>query len=142
MQVDALRDCFLGFPEVTEETPFDEHTVVYKTAGKMFALIDWEQKPLRMNLKCDPLLAEELRDQYPCVVPGYHMNKKHWNTVFIDGSVSDEQLGEWVCHSFEKVVAGMSKNLREKLLEKREKGEKSSSPEQLDNIRQDIRRNI
>lgn len=112
----------MSYPEVTEETPFDESTVVYKTAGKMFVLINWEDKPLRANLKCEPCKAEELREKYACVIPGYHMNKKHWNTVYFDGSVEDDIVREWIEHSFDRVVAGFPKKKREELLRSRNKG--------------------
>jgi len=117
MQAEEIRAYFLSFPEATEETPFDANTVVYKTAGKMFALTNWSSKPLSFNLKCDPELAEKLRDQFECVVPGYHMNKAHWNTVTYDGSVEDGTFRKWVDHSFECVVKGMSKTKRESMLE-------------------------
>lgn len=122
MNVEELRSLFLNYPEVTEETPFDESTVVYKTAGKMFVLINWDENPLRANLKCEPSKAEELREQYSCVIPGYHMNKKHWNTVYFDGSVDDSVLKEWVEHSFDRVVAGFPKKKREELLSNHRKG--------------------
>ena len=142
MTVEELRRCFLSFPEVTEETPFDESTVVYKTAGKMYALIDWEQKPLSMNLKCEPSRAEELRDEYACVIPGYHMSKKHWNTVILDGSVDDATLREWITHSFERVVAGMPKKDQARLLGKHKAG--SADPTGIEDkaLREEMRRRI
>ena len=109
MEPQAIRSWLLHFPEVTETTPFDETTVVYKTAGKLFVLVDWDAKPLAFNLKCDPERAEQLRDQYACVLPGYHMNKKHWNTVVYDGSVEDTLFLEWVEHSFFRVAKGFPK---------------------------------
>ena len=142
MTVEELRRCFLSFPEVTEETPFDESTVVYKTAGKMFALIDWEQKPLSTNLKCEPSRAEELRDKYACVVPGYHMSKKHWNTVFLDGSVDDVTLREWITHSFERVVAGMPKKDQVRLLDKQKQGPVDSTGLEDQGLRDEMRRRI
>ena len=98
----------------TEGFPFDETTLVFKVAGKMFALTDLEGD-FSVNLKCDPELAVELRERYTCVLPGYHMNKKYWNTVLIDGSVPDKLLREWIDHSYEKVVEGLPKKLREKI---------------------------
>jgi predicted DNA-binding protein (MmcQ/YjbR family) len=116
MSPEALRSYFLAFPEVSEETPFDAVTAVYKTAGKMFALIDWNEKPLRCNLKCDADRAQRLRDQYSFVLPGYHMNKRYWNTVIFEDSLSDVLLLEWVRHSFEEVVSKMPKAQRERLM--------------------------
>lgn len=142
MTVEELRRCFLCFPEVTEETPFDETTAVYKTAGKIFALIKWEGKPLSVNLKCEPTRAEELRDRYACVVPGYHMNKKHWNTVMIDGSVSDDLLRDWVSHSFERVVAGMPKKRQAELLGKWRSGEAVSTLMKDEDLREDMKKRI
>lgn len=143
MTAEELRKCFLGFPEVTEETPFDELTVVYKTAGKMFALINWEGKPLTVNLKCEPSKAEELRDQYACVVPGHHMSKKHWNTVTIDGSVSDELLKAWIAHSFDRVVAGMPKKLQERLRKELQQPNAGHDPaKDSDDLRQELKRRI
>jgi len=99
---------------VTEEFPFDETTLVFKVAGKMFALTDLEGD-FTINLKCDPELALELRERYPYVLPGWHMNKKHWNTIVVDSSVTDELLLEWVDHSYKMVVAGLLRKLRDEL---------------------------
>ena len=117
MEAENIRELLLSFPEVTEETPFDANTVVYKTAGKMFALTNWSNHPLHFNLKCDPQKAELLRDQYSCVVPGYHMNKKHWNTVTVDGSVEDSILQSWIIDSFLCVVRGMPEKHQTRLLQ-------------------------
>ena len=101
---------------VSEGFPFDENTLVFKVAGKMFALLSLEANPLRANLKCDPERALELREAYPCVQPGFHMNKKHWNTVEIDGSVPDSTLFEWIDHSYTLVVAGLPAKIRNSLI--------------------------
>ncbi len=122
MQAEEIRVVLLSYPEVTEETPFDAETVVYKTAGKMFALTNWNSKPLSFNLKCDPEKAEVLREQYRCVLPGYHMSKKHWNTVIYDGSVEDERFKGWIEHSFECVVKSMPRKVQADLLAKRQSG--------------------
>lgn len=111
MNIEEFRDYCIKKQEVTEEFPFDETTLVFKVAGKMFALTDVEGD-FSINLKCDPEKAIELREKHPCVSPGYHMNKKHWNTINIDGSVSDEILHEWINHSYDLVVAGLPKKLR------------------------------
>ena len=114
MNIEEFRDFCIKKPMVTEEFPFDETTLVFKVAGKMFALTDLEGD-FSINLKCDPELAVELRERYPCVLPGYHMNKKHWNTVVVDGSVSDNLLREWIDHSYKKVVEGLPKRIQEQI---------------------------
>jgi predicted DNA-binding protein (MmcQ/YjbR family) len=104
MNIEELREYCLSLPGVSEHFPFDETTLVFKVNGKMFALTDLEG-PLSVNLKCDPELAVELRERYPSVKPGYHMNKVHWNTVEIDGTVNDKLILEWIDHSY-KLIAG------------------------------------
>jgi len=118
MNIEELREYCLEKPMATESFPFDETTLVFKVAGKMFALTDLEGD-FSVNLKCDPEHAVELRERYKCVLPGYHMNKKYWNTVLIDGSVPDNLLREWIDHSYGEVVSGLSKKMREKLQETR-----------------------
>ena len=93
----------MSLPGTSEHFPFDETTLVFKVNSKMFALTDLEG-PLSVNLKCDPELAIDLREHYPSVKPGYHMNKKHWNTIEIDGSLSDKLIIEWIDHSY-KLIA-------------------------------------
>lgn len=114
MNIEKLRAYCLSKKEVTEEFPFDEVTLVFKVSGKIFALTALDGD-FSVNLKCDPELAIELRERYPSVQPGYHMNKMHWNTVFIDGSVSDKILLEWVDHSYAIVVSHLPKKIRERL---------------------------
>ena len=106
----------MALPEVEETTPFGPEALVYKVSGKMFAVTVPEDVPARMNLKCDPDRALELRDQYESIIPGWHMNKRHWNTVLLDGGVPDALLAELVRHSYELVVAGMKKAERERLM--------------------------
>lgn len=108
MNIEDLRMYCLSKKGVTEEFPFDETTLVFKVMGKMFALTDLEGK-FSINLKCEPNKAIELREKYEVVQPGYHMNKKHWNTVYVDGSVSDEQLKSWVDDSYNLVVNKLTK---------------------------------
>jgi len=132
MEPEAIRRYLLSFPRVTEETPFDETTVVYKTAGKMFALTSWDPESLRFNLKCDPERASELRDRYDCVLPGYHMNKKHWNTVIYDGTVEDEVFLQWVKHSFDRVVRSLPKKVQGELLKEFNQGTKESISDRED----------
>jgi predicted DNA-binding protein (MmcQ/YjbR family) len=98
-------------PATEECFPFDENTLVFKVAGKMFALTDIVDA-FSINIKCDPEKALELREHYDCVQPGYHMNKKHWNTIIIDGTVSDALLKEWIDHSYDLIVRSLSKSQR------------------------------
>jgi predicted DNA-binding protein (MmcQ/YjbR family) len=114
MNVEGFREYCLAKKGVTETFPFGEDTLVYKVMGKMFALTGLDET-FRMNLKCDPEMAIDLRERYPCVIPGYHMNKKHWNTIMVDGSVQDDTLMEWIDHSYNLVVASLSQKLRSEL---------------------------
>ena len=109
MDIESLREYCLSKANVEEALPFGPDTLVYKTGGKAFLLVGMDNSPLRFNVKCDPALAEELREEYPCVLPGYHMNKKHWNTIVVDGSVNNRQLKEWIDHSYELVCASLPK---------------------------------
>ena len=104
MDIESFREYCLSLPEVSEEFPFGPGTLVFKVRGKMFSLTDIENFE-SINLKCDPDLVEELRERYPAVRPGYHMNKKHWNTVMMDNSIPDSQLREWIRHSYDLVYA-------------------------------------
>jgi predicted DNA-binding protein (MmcQ/YjbR family) len=108
MNIEELRTYCLSKKKVTEDLPFGPDTLVFKVMDKIF-LLTGMGRPLQFNVKCDPEKAIELRDEYPCVKPGYHMNKKYWNTVTIDGSVSTKQLQDWITHSYEQVVAGLPK---------------------------------
>ncbi len=108
---DAIAYC-LSKPAAEETTPFGPDVLVYKVAGKMFALADPSDFPPRMNLKCDPDRALELRESFDGVIPGYHMNKKHWNTVTLDGSIPSELIAEWIDHSYALVVASLPKGKR------------------------------
>ena len=99
-----------------EDYPFDFETQVIKVMGKMFALLRLESSPLNMNLKCDPEEALILRKVYDSVIPGYHMNKKHWNTVILDGAIPDEKVFQMIDHSYNLVVKGLTRSAREKLI--------------------------
>ena len=109
MNIEEFREYCLLKKGVTECFPFDEITLVFKLMGKMFALTNTEGE-FTLNLKCDPEKAIELREHYPCVLPGYHMDKKHWNTVIIDGMVTDELLKEWIDDSYNLVVSKLPAN--------------------------------
>jgi predicted DNA-binding protein (MmcQ/YjbR family) len=115
MNIEELRNYCLLKTGVTECFPFDENTLVFKVAGKMFLLTDLVDD-FSMNVKCDPEKALELRERYACVSPGYHMNKKYWNTVLIDGSISDETLLQWIDESYRLVVESLTSRQKEELL--------------------------
>lgn len=108
MNIEEFRDYCLTKKGVTEGFPFDETTLVFKVMGKMFAATGIENFN-RVNLKCDPELAIELREQFPEVQPGYHMSKKHWNSIYTDGSLSNDHIYEWIDMSYELVVKGLTK---------------------------------
>ncbi|SFJ25036.1 Predicted DNA-binding protein, MmcQ/YjbR family [Amycolatopsis sacchari] len=115
MKPAELKRLCLDLPGAREEFPFDERNSVFKVAGKMFALSPLRAKPLRVSLKCDPDFAVQLRLQYPAITGGYHLNKRHWNTVVLDGSVPDPLVHQLVEDSYDLVVAGLPKREREKL---------------------------
>ena len=98
-----------------EDFPFDEHTLVFKVLDKMFALVSLDEDPLCMNLKCDPEHAEGLRAIYPAVLPGYYMNKRHWNTIILDNSIPDDIILEMIDESYTLVVKGLPRADRKKL---------------------------
>ena len=103
---------------VEETFPFDDVTLVFKVMGKMFALTSLDtplDEPARVNLKCDPTLAIMLRETYPAVLPGYHMNKRHWNTVVLDGTIPPDEIEEMIDNSYDLVVRGLKKADRERL---------------------------
>ena len=104
MNIESLREYCLGKPNVEETLPFGPDTLVFKSDGKIFLLVGLDEEQLRFNVKCDPDKAIELREQHACVLPGYHMNKKHWNTIVVDGSVSSKQLKEWIDWSYDLVT--------------------------------------
>ncbi|MDP4680031.1 MAG: MmcQ/YjbR family DNA-binding protein [Cyclobacteriaceae bacterium] len=114
MDIESYRTYCISKLCVTEEFPFEESTLVFKVVGKMFALTDVEGFE-SVNLKCDPEKAIELREKYDAVIPGYHMNKKHWNTIIMDGSLSDILMKNLIDHSYELVVDKLPKKDRELL---------------------------
>ena len=107
LYIEQIREYCLKKKSVAEEFPFDEETLVFKVAGKIFLLASLERIPLQINLKCDPEKAFELREEYESVQPGYHMNKKHWITILIDGTVPSRKLFEWIDDSYNLVVGGL-----------------------------------
>ncbi|MBL7871449.1 MAG: MmcQ/YjbR family DNA-binding protein [Cyclobacteriaceae bacterium] len=114
MNIESFRSYCLLKKGVTEEFPFGEETLVFKVMGKMFALTDVEQFE-SVNLKCDPERAAQLREEFPAVLPGYHMNKKHWNTVLMDGTIGDKLLKAWIDDSYNLVVLSLNKAIRQEL---------------------------
>lgn len=104
MDLAVFREYCLTKPGAAEETPFGPDNLVFKVAGKMFALASLDEVPPRVNLKCDPERALDLRDRYESVQPGYHMNKRHWNTVEFTGEVPDAEVLRMIDHSFELVA--------------------------------------
>ena len=111
---DAIAHC-LSQAHVTEETPFGPAVLVYKVGGKMFALTEPGDFPATMNLKCDPDRALDLRDRFAAIRPGYHMNKRHWNTLTLDGSLPSALVRELIEHSYQLVVRGLPRKVREEL---------------------------
>jgi len=113
----ALKKLCLGFPGAYEDFPFGSITSVFKVEGKVFALSALDSSPLRVSVKCEPELAEHLRGSYPdAVVPGYHLNKRHWNTVLCaGGSVTDAMVRDIVEDSYDLIVAAMPRAVRERL---------------------------
>ena len=109
MNIETLREYCLSKPGAEETLPFGPDTIVYKTGGKAFLLTALDSENLRFNVKCDPDKAIELREEFPCVLPGWHINKKHWNTIVVDGSVSTKQLKEWIDHSYDLVTTPKKK---------------------------------
>lgn len=115
MNIEAFREYCLGKPAATEGMPFGPDNIVFKVADKMFALAALDEVPPAVNLKCDPDLALELRDRYEQVTPGYHMNKKHWNTVVLDGVIPQVEIRKMIDHSYDLVVQSLPKSRRAKL---------------------------
>jgi predicted DNA-binding protein (MmcQ/YjbR family) len=103
MNIEILREYCISKKNITESFPFGDDTLVFKTEGRIFALINLEGD-LSINLKCNPARAIELIERYSSVIPGYHMNKKHWNTIYIDGSVPDKEIFSWIDHSYDLVL--------------------------------------
>lgn len=103
MDIEQIRDYCLAKPEVTEGFPFGAGALVFKAAGKMFLLLSLDETPLRMNVKCHPEKAVALREAFSYVLPGYHMNKKHWNTIVLEPDLHGDQIKEWIDDSYNLV---------------------------------------
>jgi len=115
MNLESLRDYALALPGVTEELPFGPDTLVFKVMGKVFLLTPLDSAEMQFNVKCHPEKAEELRSQFPDVRPGYHMSKKHWNTILVNGSIPNEMMFSWVKDSYDLVASNLSKKQKEEL---------------------------
>ena len=120
MNIEEFRDYCLSKKGVTESFPFDEFTLVFKVMNKMFALTS-VRGDFSINLKCDPEEAIRLREEFPAVIPGYHMSKKHWNTVAIDGSITDDKLYKWIDGSYDLIVESLPRKLKDQLEQLNEK---------------------
>lgn len=115
MSLEQLRSYLLSLPGAVEDFPFGPDHLVSKVEGKMFALVALSEEPLRMNLKCEPEHAEVLRSYYPAVLPGYHMNKKHWNTLVLDGSIPEVEVYSMIDDSYRLVVSSLPRRLQQAL---------------------------
>lgn len=115
MNIENLRIYCVSKEYVTESFPFDESTLVFKVADKMFALTSLVKLPHTMNVKCDPEIAIELRERYSAVKAGYHMNKKHWNTIVLQGDMSTVELKKWIDHSYDLVIKSLTKKKQKEL---------------------------
>ena len=116
MNRDALRDLCLTFQGSEETFPFGIETSVFKVAGKMFALSRLDGDPLSISLKCEPQLAEQLRAAHACISAGYHLNKRHWNTVLLDGTLPEQMIADMVEDSYDLVVSQLSRSRQRALL--------------------------
>ena len=112
MDQDELKAACLGLPGAVEEFPFGDEVSVFKVAGKMFALSQLDGEPLQLSVKCDPELAVQLRAVHPAIAPGYHLNKRHWNTITLDGSLPDQMVTDLLGDSYDLVVASLPKARR------------------------------
>lgn len=115
MNAETIREYCLKKIEVTEGFPFNETVLVFKVNGKMFLLLDLEAE-LRFSVKCEPDKAIRLRELYPAVTPGYHLDKQKWNTIYVDGSIPEEEMLEWIDDSYRLVIETMAKKHRIRLL--------------------------
>jgi predicted DNA-binding protein (MmcQ/YjbR family) len=115
MNIEEFRDFCLSLPGSEESFPFDEQTLVFKVGGKMFCATDVDSYEL-VNVKCDPVKAIELRERYEFVIPGYHINKKHWNSIKMNQPVPSNLLREWIVDSYRLVVSNLPKKVQQELI--------------------------
>lgn len=115
MDLETIRKYCLEKKSTTESFPFDNSTLVFKVRGKIFLLMGLNRLPLQFNVKCDPEKAEELREEYSSVIPAFHMNKKHWNTIILDGQISARLVREWIDESYALVIKSLPLKERKKL---------------------------
>jgi len=114
MNVEEVRSVCIARKGVSEGFPFDDTTLVVKVGGKIFALINLDNNP-SVNLKCDPERSIDLRERYDAIIPGYHMNKSHWNTLILDGSLPDRLIAELINHSYDLVLASLPKKTQDEV---------------------------
>lgn len=112
MNIEEFREACLKKQAATESFPFDEHTLVFKVCNKMFALLSLKDEPNRANLKADPEWSSELREVYPQIIPGWHMNKKHWNTVYLDDGLDEALILKMIDHSYDLICSKLTKKQR------------------------------
>lgn len=116
MNIETFREYCLSKPGAEESFPFDDHILVFKIGGKMFVAVDVDEF-VSFNAKCDPAKAIELREQYSGITPGYHMSKKHWNTILTDGSVPDQLMFKLIDHSYELVLSGLPRYRQHEIMQ-------------------------
>jgi predicted DNA-binding protein (MmcQ/YjbR family) len=104
MNIEEVREYCISLPDVTESFPFNDTALVFKAAGRIYAILDLSEDERGISLKCDPELAIELREQHPEITPAWHLNKKHWNGVNLKGNLNEKQLKEWIRHSHSLIV--------------------------------------
>ncbi len=116
MNIEDIRDYCLSKKGVEECLPFGPETLVFKVMGKLFLLVGMDSQPLQFNVKCQPDKAIELRENYTCVIPGFHMNKQHWNSIICDGSANDKLIKGWIDDSYNLIVDSLTKKLKQELM--------------------------
>jgi predicted DNA-binding protein (MmcQ/YjbR family) len=114
-RLEVLREYLLNKPHTSDDFPFGPQAMVFRVAGKIFAIMPWEENPISISLKCDPDRAVELREQHPAITGAWHMDKKHWNGVKMDDSVDLDLVRELIDHSYDLIVASLPKKVREEL---------------------------
>jgi predicted DNA-binding protein (MmcQ/YjbR family) len=120
MNLEIFRKYCLSKAGTSEDIPFNETTLVFRVSNKIFAMTDIEKLPFSINLKCDPERASELREIYESIIPGYHCNKKHWNTIIMDGSLSEDLINELIDHSYQLVYDKLKSSDKQSIIESTE----------------------